>query len=236
MSNLKGLVDGEYSDYSSMSGINSATGLEELLGRIRSLRKEDQGKAVKNLLRKRAHNERTSRSEMESKLDQIPSEILKGLIDKRLQLADGRFYVVKDISLKNSIDVFMGTDPKAVGVGNLAQQKLDKDTWYLLFALTMRSCITDPNPLTADFGHIEPWIRNGEFEFEVGNKKIVAPIDNSVFDTRQRTDVQIGYWGWDNCKIIEPQVEIKMPVKFASGAPANAFLRVGFVGTAVIPY
>ncbi len=235
MDNLRALVDGEYENYASMAGINTTGSLQELLGKIQSLKKEDQSKAIRNLLKKAHRNERTSRSEMEQKIDLLPKEIIDGLLNKRLQLADGRFYVVKDISNKNSIDIFQGTDPKAVGVGNLAQQKLEKDNWFLLFGVMMRYT-TDVNPLTADFSHIDSIVRNGEFELEAGNKKLVALIDNSVFDTRGRNDIPIGYWGWDNCKVIEPQIEIKMPVKFGSASAANTALRITFIGTAVIPY
>lgn len=241
MDTLKALIDGEYDNYSSMSGINT-DGLQELLGKISKLPKDQQGKAVRNLLKRKGAPAGigNSRYEMEQKLDQLPKEILDGLMNKRLQLADTRFYVVKDISTKNSIDIFQGTDQKGVGLGNLANQKLEKDNWLLVFAVLMRYAAVAGgtlNPsLVADYTHIVPIIRNGEFEFEAGNKKLIQVTSMSVFDTRERHDVPIGYWKLDNTKIIEPQVEIKMPVKFTTAAEANTFLRVELLGTSVIPY
>lgn len=235
MSALKGLTDGEYGNYYPMYGINT-NGLQELLGKISSLKKEDQAKAIKNLFKQRAPNGiGNSRYEMEQKLDQLPADIIEGLLNKRLQLADARHYIVKDISTKNNCDVFVGTDQKAVGLGNIANQKLEKDNWLLLFGIMLRYAVSETGAATADFSHIPPIIRNGEFELEAGNKKLVSLIDNTVFDTRE-TKAPIGYWAWDNCKIIEPQVEIKMPLKFTAASVANSFLRIGFIGTAVIPY
>lgn len=240
MDNLKALVDGEYDNYPSMTGINT-DGVQELLGKISKLPKDQQSKAVKNLLKRRGAPAGigNSRYEMEQKLDQLPKEILDGLVNKRLQLADTRFYVVKDISGKNSIDVFQGTDQKGVGLGNLANQKLEKDNWLLVFGIIMRYGVGGGGGAGAsavDFSHIVPIIRNGEFELEAGNKKLVGLTDCTNFDTRERQDVPIGFWKIDNTKIIEPQVEIKMPVKFTAAAEVNTFLRVSLIGTSVIPY
>lgn len=241
MDNLKALIDGEYDNYSSMTGINTE-GVQELLGKIARLPKDQQAKAVKNLVKRKGApaGVGNSRYEMENKLDQLPKDIIDGLINKRLQLADTRFYVVKDISGKNSIDVFQGTDNKGVGLGNLANQKLEKDNWFLIYAMIMRYATLGGgggSSLTADFTHIVPVIRNGEFEFEAGNKKLVGGVVScSVFDTRERHDIPIGYWKWENTKIIEPQVEIKMPVKFSAASEVNTHLRVELIGTSVVPF
>lgn len=239
MDTLKALIDGEFDNYSSMSGVNT-DGLQELLGKISKLPKDQQGKAVRNLLKRKSAPAGTgnSRYEFEQKLDQLPKEILDGLMNKRLQLADTRFYVVKDIATKNSIDIFQGTDQKGVGLGNLANQKLEKDNWLLFFAIMMRYGVAAGGGTygTVDFSHIPPIVRNGEFEFEAGNKKLVGLMENSAFDTRERHETPIGLYKLENTKVIEPQVEIKMPVKFTAAAEAGAFLRVQLLGTSVIPY
>lgn len=173
---------------------------------------------------------------MEQKFMLLPKEIRDGLLNKRLQLVDTRFYIVKDIAAKNSIDIFQGTDQKGVGLGNLANQKLEKDNWFIVFALLMRYAESAGGMAEANFTHIPPIVRNGEFELEAGNKKLIGLTDNSAFDTRERTDVPIGFYKVENTKIIEPQVEIKMPVKFTAASVPTSFLRVGFIGTSVIPY
>lgn len=238
MDNLKALTDGEYSNNSDLLGIDTDGG--DLLGRISRLPREKQAIAIKNLIRRGGGavpaGSGNSRHEMEQRFSLLPKEIRDGLLNKRLQLADARFYVVKDISTKNSIDVFQGTDQKGVGLGNLANQKLEKDNWFIIYAIVMRYAVSATGALDADFSHISPIIRNGEFELEAGNKKLIGLTDCTNFDTRDRHDMPIGFYKVENTKIIEPQVEIKMPVKFTGAAPATSYLRVGFIGTSVIPY
>lgn len=236
MDNLKSILEGEYDNTYPLLGINT-DGMQELLGKIARLPKDQQSKVIRNIMgkRKAPTGFGNSRHEMETKLDQLPKEILDGLVNKRLQLCDTRFYVIKEISTKNSIDIFQGTDVKSVGGGNLANQRLEKDNWLLLFAATMRYAEAPLSKERADFTHIPPAIRNGEWELEAGNKKLIGLNDNTCFDTRE-TRLPIGYYPFESCKIIEPQVEIKMPVKFAAQAEINSFLRVGFLGTSVIPF
>lgn len=238
MSDLKGLLEGEYSNNADLLGADEGA---DLLGRISRLPKDQQGKALKQIMKRggSGYGNGSSRAELEQRFSQLPKEIRDGLLNKRLQLADTRFYVVKDIQAKNTIDVFQGTDQKGVGLGNLANQKLEKDNWFILFAIRM---LYAENPIasgggnTADFTEIHPIVRNGEFELEAGNKKLIGLQECSCFDTRNRHDLPIGYYRLESTKIIEPQVEIKMPIKFSTVANANALLRVSFIGTSVIPF
>lgn len=230
------LLGGEYTNVADLLGDSSDFG--EVLGRISRLPKDQQGKAIAALVKRPdatiAGN--SSRIEFEKKFRQLPKEIREGLLKKRLQLADTRFYVIKDIASKTFVDMILGTDQKNVGLGNLANAKLEKDNWFILSAMRLLYAESAGGMFTADFTHIPAVIRNGEFEFEAGNKKLVGLISNDVFDTIGRTDMPIGYYKFESVKIIEPQVEIKMPVKFAAAAGANTFLKVVFIGTSVIPF
>lgn len=179
--------------------------------------------------------ENNSRIEMESKLGFLPKEIRDGLDRKRLQLADTFFYIIKDISNKSTIDILQGTDNKGVGLGNLANQKLEKDNWFLLSAMRVRTAV-GPDKESADFGHPANYVTNGELEFEAGQKKLIGLSSAEIFDTRNRTDIPSGFKKFDSVKIIEPQVEVKLPFKFAYAAPAQSWIRVTFYGTSVIPY
>ena len=118
----------------------------------------------------------------------------------------------------------------------MSNQKLEKDNWFIMYAIIMRFAINPTGPLDADFTHIAPIIRNGEFELEAGNKKLIGLTDNTVFDTRDRHDIPIGFYKLENTKILEPQTEIKMPVKFAAATGVTTFMRVEIVGTSVIPF
>ncbi|HWY11796.1 MAG TPA: hypothetical protein VN026_10750 [Bacteroidia bacterium] len=230
------LLGGEYTNVADLLG--ESPDFSEMLGRISRLPKDQQGKAIIALTKRPdatiAGN--SSRIEFEKKFRQLPKEIREGLLKKRLQLADTRFYVIKDVATKTFIDMILGTDQKNVGLGNLANAKLEKDNWFILSALRLLYAESAGGMFVADFTHISPVIRNGEFEFEAGNKKLVGLISNDVFDTIGRTDVPTGYYKFESVKVIEPQVEIKMPIKFAAAAAANAFLKVVFIGTSVIPF
>lgn len=227
----------EYENIADLMGIDTDGG-GDLLGRIARLPKDRQGAALRRLMRPPSVTvgDNNSRKELEKKFAQLPREIKEGLIKKRLQLVDTRFYIVKDIAGKLTIDVFQGTDNKNVGLGNIANQKLEKDNWFIVSAIRMLYGESPAGKESADFTTLPPVILNGEFELEAGQKKIVGLITNEVFDTRNKTDVSIGYYKLDSTKIIEPQVEIKMPVKFALAANPNSFLKVVFIGTSVVPF
>lgn len=210
-------------------------GIDNFLGAVARLPKEKQAAAIRKFIGGKG-NPNTSRAEMERKFSQLPKEIREGLDKKRLQLADTRFYVVKEISAKASIDVFQGTDNKNVGLGNLANQKLEKDNWFIISGIRMLYAVSATGRDKADFGICPPEILNGEFELEAGQKKIFGLTTNEIFDTRSRTTLAVGYYKLESTKIIEPQVEIKMPVKFTTAAAGTTFLKVVFIGTSVIPY
>jgi hypothetical protein len=132
--------------------------------------------------------------------------------------------------------MIQGTDQKAVGLANWASSKLEKDNWFLICGVKALYGVNDSRD-SADFDLIAPFIRNGEFELEAGNKKILPPTDAEIFNTKNRTDVEIGSYKMENAKIIEPQVEIKMPFKFATSAGSTAcWMRVTFIGSSVIPF
>lgn len=228
-------LGGEYDNIADLMGIDTDGG--DLLGRISRLPKERQAGVLKKLMRPNLTiGENSSRQELEKKFAQLPREIREGLIKKRLQLVDTRFYIVKDISGKQNVDVFQGTDNKNVGLGNIANQKLEKDNWFIISAIRMLYGESPTGREVTDFKELSPAVMNGEFELEAGQKKVVGLITNDVFDTRLKTDTQIGHYKLHSTKIIEPQVEIKMPVKFAAPAAANSFLKVVFIGTSVVPF
>jgi hypothetical protein len=227
-------LGGEYDNSTDLMGINIG---EDLLGLLAKLPKEKQAAVANSIVNgKRMRIGGGSRAEMEAKFKQLPKEIRDGLLNKRLQLADTRFYIVKDIAAKSQIDMWQGTDQKNVGLGNLANQKLEKDNWFIISAIRMLYAVNADGKEKADFNICPPEILNGEFELEAGQKKVFGPTTNELFDSRNRTTIPVGFYKIESTKIIEPQVEIKMPVKFTAAAAANAWLKVVFIGTSVIPF
>ena len=229
MENDNELLGSEYDNVPDLMGIDG------FLGAVARLPKEKQATALRKGFGARG-NRNTSRAELEEKFSQLPKDIREGLLKKRLQLADTRFYVIKDIAGKTTIDVFQGTDNKNVGLGNLANQKLEKDNWFIISSIRMLYGVNLISREKTDFGLCPPEIINGEFELEAGQKKIFGLTTNEIFDTKNRTDIPVGYYKLESTKIIEPQVEIKMPVKFAAAAEISTLLKVVFIGTSVIPF
>lgn len=237
MNDLKAIIEGEYYNNADLMGID-VDNANELLGRINTLPPQKKAAAIKNLVKPASHAALTtgnSRLELESKFAQLPPEIRKELLSKRLQIVDTRFFVVKDITGKSSMDMFQGTDNKNVALGNIANSKLEKDNWFLLSAIQLQYGEGKEKEL-AEFGIIPPIIRNGEYELEAGNKKLIGLTDLEGFNTTGRNDIATGYYKLTNTKIIEPQVEIKMPLKFTKTVELNSFLKVTFIGSSIIPF
>ncbi len=236
MNEVEMLLDGEFGNVGELFGIETDT-FNSLLGAIKKLPPAKRYKAAKKLLQGQTITlQRGSRYEMEMRFGQLPEDVRMGLLKKRLQLVDQRFYVVKEVTSKSSIDMFIGTDQKATGLASIANSKLEKDNWFLLAGLKTAYAVS-PTKEAADFYLIPPFIRNGDFELEAGGKKILPQIDAEIFNTRDRQDVEVCSFKLENAKVIEPQVEIKMPFKFATAAAATVcWMRVTFIGTSVIPF
>ncbi len=229
--NNEELLGGEYDNAPDLMGV------EGFLAGLAKLPKEKQAEYTKKMMRSKkvVLVENSSRIEMEGKSFLLPKEIGDGLMKKRLQMADTRFYIIKDIGGKSTIDITQGTDNKAVGLGNLANQKLEKDNWFLLSAIRVLTAAS-PDKESAQFGEPGFFVTNGEWELEAGQKKVIGLMSADCFDTRGNTQKQYGYYKLHSTKIIEPQVEIKMPFKFAYAAPPTSWIKVVFIGTSVIPY
>jgi hypothetical protein len=225
------------SEYDNVSDLLGTADLGAVLSAISRLPKEQHAPVIKKIFSEGDPSENdSSRRELQRRWKQLPKEIRDGLLKQRLQLADTRLYVVKIIAGKNMIDQIQGTDQKNVGLSNLANGKLEKDIWFLISALRLTYGVNADGMEKCDFGHIPPEIRNGEFELECGNKKLIGLMGCDAFDTVGRTDLQIGYYKLESVKVLEPQVEIKMPIKFTAAAVVNSFLKVVFIGTSVIPF
>lgn len=236
MNEAEMILDSEFGNLLELAGVDVDT-YQSLMGQIKKLPPAQKIKAAQKLVNSTPITlQKGSRHEMEVRFGQLPKEIRDGLLKKRLQLVDQRYYVVKEITSKSNIDMIQGTDQKAVGLANWSSAKLEKDSWFIVTAI---KTVYDVNAEkeSADFDLIPPFIRNGEFELEAGGKKLLPLQDAEVFHTKSRTDVELGTYKLENPKIIEPQVEIKMPFKFATTAGATAcWLRVTFIGTGVYPY
>lgn len=236
MDELDNIIESELNNVMELAGIDTES-YQQLVGKIKTLPPNKRVKAVKKLISDMPITiQRGSRYEMEMRFGQLPKDIREGLLKKRLQLVDTRLYVVKEITSKSSVDMMMGTDQKAPGLGNFAQQKLEKDSWFLLAGVKLLYAESATKE-AANFGLIPAIVRNGDIEMEAGGKKLIGLNDGEIFNTFNRYDVEVGSYKLDSAKVIEPQVEIKMPLKFSAAASSTVcWLRLTMIGTMVVPF
>jgi hypothetical protein len=179
----------------------------------------------------------TARDEAMKRIGALPAEIRNGLANKRLQLVDARYYVVKDVANgSTTVRMLASTDDKGPGVGNIAKQQLDKDFFFLCTGIILLSGVA-ADPMNCAFDTIEKGIANGDFTFRA-NGKYLMPKDQScsVFDTSNRTDIENGLFKFANPKWIEPQVDIDFDIRFSQALTNDTNIRLVLVGATVMPY
>ncbi len=212
---------------------------EGLLGKIMQLPAPQRAVAIQKLLSKRnivPGGSLTSRDKAEMRIGALPPDIRKGLAAKDLQLVDSLYYVVKAANSVTSVKMFRGDDTLTVGVGNIANQKLEKDAWFLLTHVGLLSG-ADANPLLASFGVPVKQVLNGTIEFKA-NGKYIFPKDSSLqmFDTTNRSNVDRGVVELDSPKWLEPQIAINCDLTFATATPATENVKFIMYGQTVMPY
>lgn len=212
---------------------------EGLLGRIMALPNGQRQQAISKLLSKRNITPGaglTSRDKAEARIGFLPADIRKGLAAKNLQLVDSLYYIVKAANAVSTVKMLKGDDTLTVGQGNIANQKLEKDAWFLLTHVGLLSG-NDVNPFLASFGVPVKQVLNGTMEFKT-NGKYIFPKDTSlqIFDTTNRSNVDRGVVELDSPKWIEPQLAINLDLTFASATPANENIKLVMFGQTVMPY
>lgn len=128
-----------------------------------------------------------SRNEFEARFGQLSKELQRDLAQKRKQLVDTEFYVVKSISGDKTKRVLQDDDNKIPGVCNISGGKIEKGEVFLLSALQLLSAVGSGTDETQDavgvldFGLIETALRNGEFEFKGNGKTLIPPHSMQAF-------------------------------------------------------
>lgn len=212
----------------------------ELMGVINALPATQKRAAISHLMKPKAAaavgTSATPRDEAMKRLGALPAEIRKALAEKRLQLADSIYYVVKAAGGQTEIRMFTNDQTKVPGISNISKQQLEKDNFFLCTGLILLAGV-DADPKLAAFDTIPKQVANGDFEFKNGGHYLL-PKDTScqLFDTAQRTDIDNGLLRLHNPKWIEPQADIDFNVRFSGALAVNTNLKLLLVGASVIPY
>lgn len=235
--NMEDLMNSEYNNVGELFGFG------ELEKATRHLSPTDRVKFISRLSRQ-VNGSRRSRAEMEKFFKQLPEHVKQELVKGTLRLADWTVYSIKQIKSK-TIKMFEPQDDKEVGVRNISNAKLPKNTTLLVSGIILltgaSTNLTDPEANKAiNFKSIStvPSIANGEFSLKANKKQIVPENQsNRRFITDNDHSVQWGYYKLDNPRLIRDEEVIELTVELGTQfqIPNGQFLYVGLDGTATTP-
>lgn len=231
------MMDSEYNNVGELFGFG------ELEKATRHMGPRQRIKAISRLSRQ-VKASRRSRGEMEKFFKQLPKHVKQELVRGTLRLADWTIYSTKQITSK-TIKMFEPQDDKEVGVRNISNAKLPKNSVFLVSGIIMLTGATaDINDPEANKGinfrsiSTIPSIANGEFSLKANKKQIVPENQsNRRFVTDNDTTVQWGYYKLDNPRLIKDEEVIEFVIELGTqyNIPAGQFIYVALDGTATTP-
>lgn len=218
-------------------------GVEELDQATRHMNPKERIRTIKRLS-SQIRGSRRSRAEMEKYFKQLPKHVKQELVKGSLRLADWTVYSVKPITSK-TIKMFEPQDDKEVGVRNISNAKLPKNTVFLVSGIILLTG-TSTNPQDPEANKAinfktlstVPAIANGEFSLKANKKQIVPENQsNRRFITDNDTTVQWGYYKLDNPRLIKDEEVIEFVVELGTQfqIPQGQFLYAALDGTATTP-
>lgn len=232
------LMNSEYNNAGELFGIEQ---MNNLMNSANPLQKAI---ALKKVIQSGGQVSRRSRAEMEKHFKQLPNEVKHGLLKGSLRLADYTIYSIKQVNSK-TIKLFEPQDNKEVGVRNISDAKLPKNTVFLVSGIYLltgtNTAPTNPEGLkTIDFKSVStvPAICNGEFSFKANRKQLI-PENQAVrrFATDNDHSLPLGYYKLDNPRLINDEEIIEFTLELGTnlGIPANQWVYVGLDGTGTTP-
>lgn len=237
---LDELLDSEYNNVGELFGIG------ELEALTHHMAPKQKMKAIMRLGRQ-VKSSRRSRGEMEKFFKQLPKHVKQGLIKGTIRLSDMTIYSTKLISSK-TIKMFEPQDDKEVGVRNIANAKLPKNSTFLVSGIFLlvgvadspTGVITSENIKAINFKSIStvPAIANGEFSLKANKRQIIPENQsNRRFVTDNDHTVQWGYYKLDNPRLIRDEEAIELVVELGTqfGIANDTYLWAGLDGTGTTP-
>ncbi len=234
---IEEIMDSEYNNVGELFGFGE---LEKCTRHMNPVQKV---KAISRMSRQ-VKASRRSRGEMEKFFKQLPKHVKQELVKGTLRLADWTIYSIKQIKSK-TIKMFEPQDDKEVGVRNISNAKLPKNTVFLVSGIILLTGTStssqDPEANKAiNFKSLStiPAIANGEFSLKANKKQIVPENQsNRRFITDNDHTVQWGYYKLDNPRLIQDEEVIEFIVELGTqfNIPDEQFLYVGLDGTSTTP-
>ena len=231
------MMESEYNNVGELFGVG------ELERATRHMNPKERIRTI-NRIAKQVKGSRRSRAEMEKFFKQLPSHVKQELVKGSLRLADWTIYSTKPIRSK-TIKMFEPQDDKEVGVRNISNAKLPKNTVFLVSGIIL---LTGTNPdatnpegqKAINFKSLStvPAIANGEFSLKANKKQIVPENQsNRRFITDNDHTLQWGYYKLDNPRLIKDEEVIEFIVELGTQfqIPADQYLYAALDGTATTP-
>ena len=234
---LDEIMDSEYNNAGELFGFGE---LEKCTRHMNPVQKV---KAISRLT-KQVKASRRSRGEMEKFFRQLPKHVKQELINGTLRLADWTIYSTKQIKSK-TIKMFEPQDDKEVGVRNISNAKLPKNSVFLVSGIILLTGVSsDPNNPEANKAinyrslSTSPPLANGEFSLKANKKQIVPENQsNRRFVTDNDHTVQWGYYKLDNPRLIKDEEVIEFVIELGTqfNLEPERFLYAALDGTATTP-
>jgi len=228
---------------SEYNNVGELFGIGELEKATRHMSPKDRIRTI-NRIAKQVKGSRRSRAEMEKFFKQLPMHVKEELVKGTLRLADWTIYSTKEIRSK-TIKMFEPQDDKEVGVRNISNAKLPKNTVFLVSGIIL---LTGTNPdrqnpegaKAINFKSLStvPAIANGEFSLKANKKQIVPENQsNRRFITDNDHTLQWGYYKLDNPRLIKDEEVIEFIVELGTQfqIPEGQYLYAALDGTATTP-
>lgn len=221
-------------------------GLDAVAKMIQNARPAQQAQIIKKAASAgQVKPSRGSRADMEKHFKQFPQHIKDALMKGELRMSDYTIYSIKQINSK-TIKMFEPQDDKEVGVRNISNAKLPKNSVFMVSGIYLLTG-TNPAPLNLTdgykaipFGSVAtvPAILNGEFSLKA-NRKQVIPENQSIrrFNTNNDFTVPLGYYKLDNPRLIRDEEVIEFTIDLGTmlNIPADQWMFVGLDGTGTTP-
>lgn len=238
---LDAVIDSEFNNAGELLGLGALD--SDVMGELSRMTPLKRA-AMINRLTKQVRGSRRSRGEMEKFFKQVPKHVKSELVRGKLRLADYTIFATKRVTSK-TIKMFETQDDKNVGVSNISNAKLPKNSVFLVSGIYLLAGISaDIADAEANkaipFASISayPALANGEFSLKANKTQIVPENQaNRRFVTDNDTTTPIGYYKLDNPRLIKDEELIEFTVEVGTmfGLDPDLHIWVGLDGTGTTP-
>jgi len=233
------LAKSEYNNAAELYGLGEID--NELLGYLNALDPVTRMKVTSKM--KRNIPSSGSRAEMEKFFPELPDSIKSGLAQGKLRLADTVIYSIKPVNGSKVVRIFETQDVKEVGLRNLSNGKLPKNSALLVSGIILLHgvgaslSLDDQKSTVFDTIDSVGALSTGEFTLKANKKQILDSTSNYVFKTSDFHQVTKGYYKLANPRLIQDDVDIEWDIELGTvtGINANSVLFAGLHGTITIP-